>query len=168
MIVVTGGAGAGKTRLCQRLYGELPEEWRLVNLDNFIDIAFTYEGSDWLAGKLKLGEICLGYWRKERVNKVLVEGVIRSAGEVRRLARAFGLDWPSASVRVLQLQRSLETHRRRRLAPGAWDPPGGLPKEQAIANHETRVPPRIDGAGQIVTDPLDPGEVFLAAVQLLA
>jgi hypothetical protein len=73
MVLVTGGPGAGKTTLCKRLYGEFPKSWRFVPLDNFIGISFRLqESGDWPEKTVKLGAICMEYWRNEKLYNVLV------------------------------------------------------------------------------------------------
>jgi hypothetical protein len=148
----------------------MPGEWRLVSMDNFLGVALKMSGSaDWTAKQINIAEACLEFWKNEKVNRVLLEGVIRTPVDIARLATAFGEQLPSRAVCVIQLNRSLETHKRRRLAPGAWDPPlpAGSTREQGIGAHEGRVPPPIGGARQIGTDLLTREEVLEAAVRFL-
>ena len=170
LIILTGGPGAGKTVLSRRLYCHLPKNWRIVPLDNFIGISFRVAApGDWPDKTVSLGEICLEYWRKEKRYGVLVDGVIQNDEQVRRLCTAFGVGWPSARVRLIQLDRSFETHRKRRASDAEWDPPmgPGQTRDQAFENLEQRVPGRIPGARIIVTDQLTEGEVFECALQQL-
>ena len=170
LILVTGGPAAGKTRLCQRLYGELPKNWRLVPLDNFIELALKnpVPGQDWPDRTVQFAEVCLDYWRKERVFNLLVEGVIQNSDQVTCLCRAFGVSWPLHEVRLIQLLRSFESHRRRRNSSDDWSPPlGGTTREQALRNLETRVPQPILGAKTIVTDTLSEDQVQVETLAYL-
>lgn len=171
LILVTGGPGAGKTALSKRLYAALPKRWRFVPLDNFIGLSFRInEPGDWPEKTVRLAEICLDYWRKEKRYDLLVEAVIQNVGHAARLCAAFGLAWPSDSVRLLQLTRTFETHKRRRAAESEWDPPlgPGMTREDAFRNLEARVPTRIDGARVIVTDALTEDQVYQASLVHLA
>jgi hypothetical protein len=171
LVLVTGGPAAGKTTLCQRLYGGLSKQWRFVPLDNFIELALRSAGpGDWPDKTIRFGEICLDYWRKEKLYNVLVEGVIQDTGQVSRLCSAFGVGWPSAEVRLLQLTRTFESHKRRRSADAGWAPPmpPGMTKDDAFHNLEARVPALIEGARMIATDKLSEGEVIQAALLHLA
>jgi hypothetical protein len=154
LVIVTGGPGAGKTTLCRRLYGNLPKNWRFVPLDNFLGLALRNPNlGDWPDVTIRLAEVCLNYWRDEKVYSVLTEGVVQNPDHVSRLAESFGTEWPSAVVRVLQLNttpdilashgtlleggkalhaqelttlclaRKVETARARRKEIGEWDPP---------------------------------------------
>lgn len=91
LVLVTGGPGGGKPVLCKRLYSGLPKNWRFVPLDNFIGLSFhQQEPGDWPDKTVKLGEVCLDYWRKEKLYSLLVEGVIQNTDQVVRLCTAFG------------------------------------------------------------------------------
>ena len=167
LVLVTGGPGAGKTVLCQRLYGGLPKKWRFVPLDNFIGIALANPKlGPWPDAAVKFGEVCLDYWRKEKLYPVLVEGVIQNDHQVQRLCRAFGIAWPGPNVRVLQLTRTVTTHKARRASDAEWSPPmpAGMTKEQAFENLETQVPTALTGARRIVTDVLSESQVLEAAL----
>ncbi len=171
LVLVTGGPAAGKTVLCKRLYGGLPKHWRFVPLDNFIGISFRLQvPGDWPDKTVKLGEICLDYWRKEKLYSLLVEGIIENADQVSRLCAAFGTRWPAPEVRLIQLTRSFETHKARRESDLEWDPPmpAGMTREEAYRSAETRVPPSISGARLIGTDRLSEEEVLAAALHHLA
>jgi hypothetical protein len=171
LILVTGGPGAGKTVLCKRLYGGLPKHWRFVPLDNFIGISFRLQGpEDWPEKTVKLGEICLDYWRKEKLYSLLVEGVIQNADQVARLCGGFGTRWPAPEVRLIQLTRTFETHKRRRESESEWDPPKspGMTREDAFKNLEARVPSAIEGARLIGTDRLSEEQVLEASLRHLA
>jgi hypothetical protein len=171
LIQITGGSGAGKTRLSKRLYGELPTEWRFVPMDNFIQFALNDPTPlEWPDKTVSIAEVCLFYWRREKVYKVLIEGVIQTAAHAARLSTAFGVSWPSPEVRLLQLTRTLETHMTRRSSPEEWNPPmsPGQTREEAFLSLETRVPGKIDGARLIATDRLTEVEVYEAAVRHLS
>lgn len=166
IILVTGGPAAGKTRLAQRLYGRLPKRWRLVSLDNFIEIALRNPAPkiDWPERAVQIAEVCLDYWRKEAVVDVLVEGVIQNEGQVARLCKAFGQRWPSDQVRLIQLERTFDTHKRRRSDRAGWQPQlDGVAREHALASLEARVPAPIPGARVVVTDPLSEEQVLEVA-----
>jgi hypothetical protein len=167
LVIVTGGPGAGKTTLCRRLYGNLPKNWRFVPLDNFLGLALRNPNlGDWPDVTIRLAEVCLNYWKDEKVYNVLTEGVVRNPNHVSRLAESFGMRWPSAVVRVLQLARKVETARVRRKEMGEWDPPlpSGMTREAAFASLETRTPGAIPGARVIDTDPLSEEKVYETAV----
>jgi energy-coupling factor transporter ATP-binding protein EcfA2 len=170
LILVTGGPGAGKTTLCKRLYGFLPKNWRFVPLDNFIELALRTPGSgDWPDKTVRYGEVCLDYWRKEKRYNLLVEGVVQIADQVSRLCAAFGTAWPSESVRLIQLTRTLATHKLRRASDAEWDPPmiSGMTKDDAFLGLEARVPPAVPGARIIPTDEVTEEEVFQAVLREL-
>jgi hypothetical protein len=170
LILVTGGPGAGKTTLCKRLYGNLPKNWRLVPLDNFIELALRTPGpGDWPDKTVRYAEVCLDYWRKEKRYNLLVEGVIQDSDQAGRLCKAFGTAWPSASIRLIQLTRTLATHKLRRASDAEWDPPmgPGMTREDAFLGLEARVPPPIQGARSIPTDDVTEEEVFQAVLREL-
>jgi hypothetical protein len=171
LILVTGGPGAGKTALCRRLYGNLPKTWRFVPLDNFIELALRTPGTgDWPDKTVSYAEVCFDYWRKEKRYNLLAEGVVQNSDQVGRLCNAFGIVWPSDSVRLIQLTRTLATHKLRRASDAEWDPPmgHGMTKEDAFRGLEARVPPAIRGARLIPTDDVAEEEVFQAVLRELA
>ena len=165
IVLITGGPAAGKTRLAQRLYGRLPKTWRFVSLDHFIEIALRNPApkTDWPERTVQIAEVSLDYWRKEEVVNVLVEGVIQNEAQVRRLCKAFGVGWPSDQARLIQLERSFDTHRRRRSDKSAWQPHlEGPARDHALASLEARVPAEIPGARVVVTDQLSEEQVLEA------
>lgn len=171
LILVTGGPGAGKTTLCKRLYGDLPKKWRLVPLDNFIGLALRTPGpGDWPDKTVRYAEVCLDYWRKEKRYDLLVEGVVQNSDQVGRLSKAFGRAWPSDTVRVIQLTRTLTTHKLRRASDAEWDPPmvPGMTKEDAFLGLEARVPPPLLGARLVPTDDVTEEDVFQRVLRELA
>ena len=171
LVLVTGGPGAGKTVLCKRLYSRLPKHWRFVPLDNFIGLSFRLqEPGDWPNKTVKLGEVCLDYWRKEKLYSLLVEGVIQNEDQVVRLCTAFGTHWPAPEVRLIQLTRTFATHKSRRESESEWSPPmtPGMTRDDAFRNLEARVPGLIEGARVIATDRLSEEEVLEATFLHLA
>lgn len=171
LVIVTGGPGAGKTTLCQGLYGGLPECWRLLPMDNFLGIALQNGlPEDLLEAIVKLTEVTLAHWKNDEGLRFLVDGVISSTTHVRRLSEAFGVTWPSMEVRVLQLVRTIDTHRRRRRAAATWDllTPAGMTKDQAFAYLERLVPAPIPGTIEIKTDDRSRTQILEEALGHLA
>jgi hypothetical protein len=165
LIIITGGPAAGKTGLARSLYGLLPRDWRLVPLDNFIGPVWkTMPETHWQPGSVLLGAECLNY-NKSEGQKVLMEGLILKDDEVQLLCSFFGVDFPSDSVRLLQLVRSHDSATdRRKNAPEFRPDISGKLRDKIIESFRTLTPRPLKGAELIETDGLTEEEVLTSAL----
>jgi len=157
LIFLTGGSGAGKTQVANRLIGRLEKQWRLVQLDGYVPWGWK-DPAVHSAGKT------LRYFVHDEGLPVLFDGAI-AAGHLATLCSGSGLSWPSTKVRVIQLLRAASTARERRMTdPTLWSGWDEDRKENAIAQLEKQVPGTIEGAAMIDTDPLTESQVFEAVL----
>ncbi len=162
LVIITGGAISGKSLVAQRLYGQLPEDWRLVPLDNHIPAGIKlqmFAGIDWKIGAVLDGAAAVGHWRRAR-KRVLVEGVA-DAKAVELLSQALGTTPGAPDCVVIQLQRSRKTTGERLDAdPTRVAEYAEMGRDKVLDGFEGQVPPPIPRAIQIQTDGLTPAEVL--------
>ena len=135
LVLVTGAPGSGKTELTRKLACCLPEDWRVIHLDDFfVAWACIYgrpgDGNVWPA--VDRGADLPGLTAKRYLDEgasVVIEGIIRGDNWAKRLCAAAGLQLPSPAVRVVDLNCSravaiARMTRRRIRAPGDTFDPG--------------------------------------------
>jgi len=170
LIIITGGAISGKSLAAQRLYGQLPEDWRIVPLDNHIPTGVklqNYAGVDWKIGAVLDGAAAVGHWRTAR-KRVIVEGVANEPA-VKLLAQALGTTPEAPDCVVIQLQRSRTTTGQRLDAdPTRLAEYTEMGRDRVLDGFEGQVPPLIPGATQIQTDDLSPEEVLSKVKEALS
>jgi hypothetical protein len=160
LVFITGGSGAGKTRVAHRLIGKVGKNWRLVQLDHYVPWGWKDPAVDAAARSVK-------YIGIDEKQPVIFEGAV-TQDHILRICGVMGLDWPSPAVRVIQLMRAPATAERRRLIdPTLWVGWTEERKREGIKALETQVPAPIDGALVVETDSLTEDQEYAKVVELL-
>lgn len=162
LVLVTGPPGSGKTRLGRELACRLPEQWRILRLDDFF-VAWARlagrsgDGNVWPAVQRapQLAGETAGWFLKEGAS-IVMEGIIPGRDWAQQACRSAGLDISSPSVRMIALRCTRETAiarmTARHLKPAGPVDPGG---------HYDYLEPmsRVEGADAVATDGLDPERI---------
>jgi chloramphenicol 3-O-phosphotransferase len=106
LILITGNPGASKTTIARHLICGLPEDWRLVTLDDFLLLREVEREDVWANARDRRN---LGIPNKAvelyHLNsaRVIIEGIVQTDDQVEAHCRAMGLVRNSPAVRFIEL-----------------------------------------------------------------
>jgi|GEM_PF-4205084 len=127
-VLITGNPGGGKTAVSKILFCNLPEDWRLIDLDDFLFVRLTSQGSFSWDLYEESHAVRASAFRFYAMNhaKVLAEGIVQSDREVSAYCKAMGLTPDSQRFRFIDLRcNEAEAVRRMTFRPihedGGWN-----------------------------------------------